>query len=367
MAEIKGRIVFLDYMRIFAFLSVLIGHKFAEDVIALTLDPSLHITVRHFAELLFPFYYGGAAGVVVFFLISGYIIAHVLRTDNPTEFLIKRAFRIYPLFIVAVILEAILGFVISGIPFPPLSVWIPRLLLIGDFFGTPHALAGVEWTLRVEMMFYLFMAGMKVMGVFRRSDWLPLLLLAAAVILYFLPEIPGSSNWNHGYFNLYTPFLFMGTCIYLAETGMAKKSTCIVSIALMFLSFLSLIAKIHPGWKETHYALFSLILFLSTFSIKIKLKDFPTVRFLSNLTYSVYLFHNFLWVYLALILEKINIGLLPIKAQILISLLIFCYLAHVMVERYGIKLGQRAISYYRKSICKDKLYGQPPLMLDTPS
>ncbi|MBX9621319.1 MAG: acyltransferase [Alphaproteobacteria bacterium] len=356
MIEIKGRIVFLDYLRIFAFLSVLIGHEFSGNIAALSGDQSLHITLRCLADILTPFYIGGAAGVVVFFLISGYIITHVLRTEKPVEFLIKRAFRIYPLFIVAILLEEFLGFIVNGAPLSPFSIFIPRLLLIGDFFGTPLALAGVEWTLRVEILFYLFMAGMKAIGLFRKSDWLPLLLLVISMTLYALPKVPNSLHWNYGYFNLYTPFLFMGTCIYLAETKMAKKTTCIVSVAVMFLFFLHLISEIQPLWKETHYAVLALILFLSLLSIKNTIKDFTAVRFLSSITYSVYLFHKFLWDYLLLIINKINFSLMPINFQVLSSLLLFCYLAHRTIERYGIKLGQRMASYYREWIRSS--YGQ---------
>ncbi len=38
-----------------------------------------------------------------------------------------------------------------------MSVLIPQLLLVGNFFNTPYSLNGVEWTLRIEVFFYIFM------------------------------------------------------------------------------------------------------------------------------------------------------------------------------------------------------------------
>jgi peptidoglycan/LPS O-acetylase OafA/YrhL len=97
------------------------------------------------------------------------------------------------------------------------------------------------------------------------------------------------------------------------------------------------------------------------------MKELPTITFIANLTYSLYLFHMYLWKYLIACLQKINFNLLPIKAQALIALFIFWYLTHRMVEQYGIKLGKRAISYYRKWIYKEKLYGQPISIVNSSS
>src|SRR5476649_2836095 len=123
--NIKGRIVFLDYMRVFAFMSVMIGHKFYDDLIWMASSPEVHITLRALAQMLMPLCLGGAAGVVVFFLTSGYIITHVLRSEKPGEFLIKRFFRIYPLYVTAIIIETAVNYYIGGAPVPPASTLIP--------------------------------------------------------------------------------------------------------------------------------------------------------------------------------------------------------------------------------------------------
>lgn len=348
-AKIVGRIVFLDYMRVFAFVSVLVGHKLSEQLLNFISNTSHHATLRMAAELIYPFCYGGAAGVVVFFLTSGYIITHVLQMESPVEFLIKRAFRIYPLYIVALLLEALMWNHLNNAPFGPLSVWIPRLLLIGDFFQTPHALAGVEWTLRIEIMFYAFMALLKVAGAFRHQRWLPAILVGAAATLFLLPQIPGPEVWIHGYFTLYAPFLLMGSLLYLAESGNADKTICYSSISLMMIAFLVLLTKLHPVWANSHFAILALGLFVGAWMFGSKLPDGKLLRTASDLTYSVYLFHNWIWLYFSILVDSWGIKVIPKTLQIFILLIATCYLMHKVVELQGIKAGKKVLAYYKRS------------------
>jgi peptidoglycan/LPS O-acetylase OafA/YrhL len=345
--KIAGRIVFLDYMRVFAFMSVLVGHKLSAPLQAFIADGSQHATFRLIAKLVYPFSVGGAAGVVVFFLTSGYIISHVLQMESPMEFLIKRFFRIYPLYMVAVLLEWLMWNHLNHIPFPPLSVLIPQMLLIGDFFQTPHTLAGVEWTLRIEVMFYAFMALLKMAGFFKNQKWLPLVLLGSACALYLLPQIPGKDVWIHGYFTLYAQFLLMGSLIYLLDSGNANKFVCTVFIGLMFATFLIMLSKLHPVWSQSPFAILAMGVFLSGWAIGGKLPDGKLLRSASDLTYSVYLFHNWLWLYLSLLVESHGLKSVSVSLQVFILLLISCYVVHKAVELQGIKLGRNVLAFYR--------------------
>ncbi len=57
-------------------------------------------------------------------------------------------------------------------------ILIPQLLLIGDFFQTPHTLNGVEWTLRVEVLFYVFMLILRYTDLIgKRENFLPWILV----------------------------------------------------------------------------------------------------------------------------------------------------------------------------------------------
>lgn len=344
----RGRIVFLDYMRVFAFMSVLMGHKFLGHLNAIAADATQHIAMRYLAEAMIPL--TSACGVIVFFLTSGYIITHVIQTEKPTEFLIKRFFRIYPLYAAAIILEAVLERTINGLPFPPLSVLVPRLLLIGDYFSTPYALLNVEWTLRIEVMFYLFMAALKVTGLVRKAVFLPYAFLLASIALFISGPFPAFIPWSTGYFTIYAPFLLIGSCIYLAQHGKSKPGICVLSSALMLLLSLIAVAKYQPVWKESNYAAFALIIFLGAIALQRYLHDGPLVRLFSNLTYAVYLFHNWLWQFLIEASLYVGIKWIPISLQVLIALFTFCYLAHITIEKYGLAAGRHAIKRYRVAV-----------------
>lgn len=346
--SIKGRIVFLDYMRVFAFVSVLIGHKFFNYLTGFANDANQHITIRAIAELLIPLCQGGAAGVVVFFLTSGYIITHVLQKEAAADFLVKRIFRIYPLYIAAIILEATFGNVLSGVPFPDISVFMQRILLIGDFYDTPYALAGVEWTLRIEIMFYLYMFAMKWIGAFNYQKFIPAIHMAAAYGLYKMPPFPGPGIWTEGYFNAYAPFLLVGSLIYLAQQRLASRLVCTGTIAAMLFISMTAIASYQPIWKISHYAAYATLIFLTAFFFRSRLADSKELRLLSDLTYSVYLFHNWAWEYIAIPFKAM--GLVGIWEQLAItaSLLVFCYVMHRTIETYGIHLGRPIINVIRR-------------------
>ncbi|MCG2593046.1 hypothetical protein LZ009_09660 [Ramlibacter sp. XY19] len=66
----------------------------------------------------------------------------MLQTEHTVEFLVKRVFRIYSLYVTAVLIHSIV-LLLLGAPVP-WGILLPQVLLIGDFFGTPYALARVE-------------------------------------------------------------------------------------------------------------------------------------------------------------------------------------------------------------------------------
>ncbi|WP_455925527.1 acyltransferase family protein [Pseudomonas putida] len=339
-----GRFIFLDYLRIFAFVSVLVGHKFYKELGAAAADPQLHITLRYFLAGLEPLYTGGAAGVVVFFLTSGYIITHVLQQESALDFAVKRVFRIYPLYMVAILAEALGYYFFRDAKWPSLSLLVPRLLLIGDFFATPNALSGVEWTLRIEVLFYAFMALAKKLGLFRRQPVLPFGYLAVALLLFMAPPFPFAGQWNAGYVTSYSLFLFIGSLIYLSQQRLANRALCVGTCGVLFYLFLSEIAQLQPGWKESNYAILAVVIFLVARAMQHRLQDSAALRLASNMTFSVYLFHNWLWSFLAVPVALTGLAGLPAKFVIGLLLLVICYGLHATVERGGLALGRAVLA-----------------------
>ncbi len=327
-------------MRVFAFSSVLIGHKLFHYIQAFSTDVTNHVTLRIIAELLIPLCNGGAAGVLVFFLTSGYIITHVLQGEKPSEFIIKRIFRIYPLYLFALTLEVVLSNLVQGSPLPAPTTFIKQALLIGDFFSTPYALAGVEWTLRIEILFYLYMFTLKQIKAFSQQAVLPMIYLGTASTLYFMPAFPSEEMWTVGYLNAYAPFLLIGSMIYLVQERLASRKLVVLATSFMLYASLQSIATYHPSWSTSNYAIFALGIFLVAWCCRNSLRSNTLINTLSNLTYSVYLFHNWLWDLLAIPVSRLGLFGIANDIIILFTLLIFSYAAYRTIEIYGVRLGR---------------------------
>src|SRR5690606_13077133 len=101
----------------------------------------------------------GRVGVAIFFCLSGYLIAQSLRSDDwRRAFPVKRALRLYPLFIVSV-----LGvLLVYQRPFSTVEA-LANLTMLPSFFGQPQYLE-LYWTLETEIVFYALFYSLKLCG-----------------------------------------------------------------------------------------------------------------------------------------------------------------------------------------------------------
>jgi exopolysaccharide production protein ExoZ len=103
----------------------------------------------------------GHAGVDFFFVLSGFIIMHahtadIGRPERLYRYMWRRVTRIYPIYWVVTLIQAIRAFFSadSAIRLAPSHI-VHSLLLLPE---TTEPLVGVGWTLRSEMVFYLVFA-----------------------------------------------------------------------------------------------------------------------------------------------------------------------------------------------------------------
>ncbi|GAA0704071.1 acyltransferase [Dokdonella soli] len=97
----------------------------------------------------------GRIGVIVFFLISGFVIPFSMHAGRPAavgSFVIKRFFRIYPAYWLSIPLGALTGFWIWGNEFSARDFAI-NLTLLQNVLGARPA-EGLYWTLLAEWTFY---------------------------------------------------------------------------------------------------------------------------------------------------------------------------------------------------------------------
>jgi peptidoglycan/LPS O-acetylase OafA/YrhL len=130
----------------------------------------------------------GVYGVLVFFLVSGYIVpASLERHGRVRNFWISRLTRIYPMLTVAcavMVMPSVLGIrdLRAGLnAYEPVSAVLAHLTMLQDVLGVPNVI-NVLWTLSYEMLFYLLVVAFFVTGVHRRSGPIAVVLVSAAVL-----------------------------------------------------------------------------------------------------------------------------------------------------------------------------------------
>jgi peptidoglycan/LPS O-acetylase OafA/YrhL len=146
-----ARLAWLDALRGLAALAVVFDH-----------GSTLVVTSTH--SFLYQWFNFGQYGVFVFFLVSGYIIpASLERKGSVRRFWISRGFRLYPLYVLAIIAAAAAyatGYgTLRGAQHHPVQSVAADLLMLPNVLGGPNV-PNVTWTLSYEMVFYLLLAAL---------------------------------------------------------------------------------------------------------------------------------------------------------------------------------------------------------------
>lgn len=81
-----------------------------------------------------------------------------------------------------------------------------------------------------------------------------------------------------------------------------------------------------------------------------RLPDGKILRTASDLTYSVYLFHNWLRLGLSVFVGAYGLKSVSQDLQILTLLVLVCYLMHKVVDIQGIKLGKKLLADFRRHV-----------------
>ena len=156
------RLAWLDALRGLAALCVVYAH-FGTRVL-----PAVHNAVYQAFD-------PGLYGVLVFFMISGYIVpASLERKGSVRSFWLGRMFRLFPLFVVAIAAVLVLhGFGLASVRGTNDNVTasvFSHLFMLNDLLGQTNIIV-VLWTLSYEMVFYLLLTALFTAGLHKRSGW----------------------------------------------------------------------------------------------------------------------------------------------------------------------------------------------------
>ncbi|MER5864340.1 acyltransferase [Kitasatospora sp. NPDC002040] len=171
-----ARLGWLDALRALAALTVAVYHL----ALPFVWIPGGVTLIKHLDPGIF--------GVMLFFLVSGYIVpASLERRGDVRAFWVGRLFRIHPLVIVVLVVSllvlprahSVVGDYTYAHPLLSLPV---NALLLNHFVGIPSAM-GVMWTLCYEMVFYCLVSALFAFGKHRHSGPIAVGFAAAALVL----------------------------------------------------------------------------------------------------------------------------------------------------------------------------------------
>lgn len=152
------RYVFIDALRGLACLGVLLHHVFFNTVM---IEPLRVVFPQFVTEIM----HRGSHGVQVFFVLSGFVIAHSLRSTPLTlqgvgRFILRRQIRLDPPYWAAMLLAlglhtaALIIVPATVSPFPSLREIALNFVYLQNILGVEQILI-VAWTLCIEIQFYI--------------------------------------------------------------------------------------------------------------------------------------------------------------------------------------------------------------------
>lgn len=253
--------------------------------------------------------YIGAYGVYGFYMLSGYLMTLVLNDvygfslTGSKKFLINRALRIYPSYLVAMLFSlGIIAITQNILKLQPITIklqsmttgeWLSNIFIIG-LKDQPLPVVPPAWSLNVEIFFYVTMA----LFLVRNRNMIVLWFLIS--LGYTIYMIANGVSFSERYFPIEAASLSfsIGSLIYHLRNYFKNISKWVSLIALII--FILNASTARYLWKDVRLQGFYISIFLSSIIlislINIKNEETPywlikTDRFLGDLSYPIFLLH----------------------------------------------------------------------------
>jgi len=391
-----ARLGWLDALRGWAALTVVCFH-----LSPLVLGSEWHL--RIFRHIDF-----GKYGVLLFFLVSGYVVPMSLeRHGSLRRFWVGRLLRIYPAYLATIALVGVLALAGLGtLPFSlradPLTGVLAHATMLSDPLGL-RGVVRVFWTLAYEMIFYLVVAGLFAWRLHAHSGW-----WASALALLALagPRLPDGLFAAHrtivaavllvlavaavaaGFFGRHGLAGLLGVAFVLlplvnahptAQSTVAASWQGVLLLAVMFAGTVIYRAQHGQlGWWPASLALLVVVdclvgahaAFLSgpvwiatvaavgiTFAVAFAVRDLAVPRvltWLGTISYSLYLLHVVVLVQVSRLVPDPADRPLPVRLAVAVVFLVIALgvaaLSHRWIELPAQALGRRFLGARTRKI-----------------
>ena len=364
MTNNKRHFDYIDSMRAIAALLVVWLHT-SEEFVKMA-QPSIQdglYSVAHFFDF-------GRIGVVVFFAISGFVIPSSLsgnRLEGARSFLIKRFFRMYPLYWLSIPFGLITSWYLWGKEISVESIlW--NFTMLQEAAGHP-SIQGLYWTLQTELVFYglclaLFLAG----GL--RSVWVLSGLACVFTLAQFGPLILGAVGVRSPSItipSLATMCINLGVMFWgaLFRSWIERRSSptitrfAVFSYIAVWIVFLAYAIKVY-SINDAYFKLiapYTIGVLLFTLLATARTVTSAWLVWLGTISYSIYLFHPVVMYSISRVVQVSNVEwmqgwttgsymLLTVVLTIAISAITHRYL-ELPAIRLGANLAARKTSKLR--------------------
>lgn len=300
----------LDGLRGILALIVCLNHSFMVVVIPTVAsvwqqNPLIFNDIQSKIQQLFMFLGNGGAAVTLFFLLSGLVLGQSLSNIKMnlrglTSFLAKRIIRLYPVYILILVLTAIyMRYGYSYQTFQFSSSWYNWWMnfqmtfkeFILNFFFIHAYVGGVTWTLRVILIVSLIFPVFFLLNK-KTTWWMDILISALLVYLSFtLLNIPGFRDLRYLY------MFYLGLMIPKFQNMFAKAPKILTALILPIgvlglLGFRYLTDEYQGGLVESIISFF--LIGLAAYGTKVTILNFldsKILKFFGKISYSLYLIH----------------------------------------------------------------------------
>ncbi len=271
----RGRLTELDALRGVGALCVLIFHY----------STRFHELFPQAAHVPFSFP-GGNYRVLLFFTISGFAIFFTLdRIRTVADFVVNRFARLYPAYLVAMLLTLGIEYLAQATQLlvGPVAILANFTMLQG--FAFMPEVDGAYWTLTVEIAFYFCMVAIwKFVGI-RRLEPVLALWLAVRWLFWLWPDMPERIIML--LVLRYTPFFVIGMLAYRLWSGQRTLAQQAPYAALALLSIATM-----ETWDVTIVGCVLMAAFLALIHGHLRFLSVRPLIWLGGISYSFYLIHQ---------------------------------------------------------------------------
>ncbi len=336
------RYLHLDALRGLAALAVLINHCCR--IAALRAgSPEMGELIRGLGIVHFDL---GRFGVVLFFMISGFVIPFSLKGDHALKhFAISRFFRLYPAYWLSLAAAIAVAALLDGLHFPPLQIFA-NATMAAPLFRQEY-ISGVYWTLFIEVIFYLVCATLHAGGLLRN----PVVAFLAGLGFALIPlaGVVGRMAGLHVpviYLCANLCFLFAGYLVRLwTVEGDARARALALTLLTISIAMIPVLV-LQPGQKFTistlHGTLLASLMAAGLFLLAIRRPFVPPAftMWLGAISYSLYLFHTEVGKLMYLFLPEAW-GAAAFVAATAAGSMLVAHLVHTLIEKPAIAAGRK--------------------------